>query len=134
MKFRTVVVTGLFIVLASLLWLSLMMKGIFSKELSNLVDMRHGTFGPRLLPIVCQYFFIIASFFLFVFKPHYKDGCSSLAGWGFLFGFFIYGAYNFTSMTFWRVWPWHVSILSILWGSVVMMLAGIISCYVNRSN
>lgn len=133
MKSRTIVITSLFIILINFLWQSLMMKAVLADSLSAIAYAQKGVVGLRVEPMLAEYLFGLFSYFLFVVKPYIKKGCLSLAGWSFLYGFLIYGAYNFGSMAYLRTWPWHVVMLSVLWGAFHLMCAGVVAYWVNRT-
>lgn len=43
--------------------------------------------------------------------------------YGALFGFCVYGAYDFTNLATLRGWPWAVSVVDLAWGTVATAVA-----------
>ncbi len=51
--------------------------------------------------------------------------------YGFMFGFFLYGLYAFTSLSLFSVWDWKTAVLDALWGGVLYGVVGVIMVWLS---
>lgn len=47
--------------------------------------------------------------------------------YGALFGFCVYGAYDFTNLATLRGWPWTISVVDLAWGAVATAVATLVA-------
>ncbi len=112
------VAVAAFVFAADFVWLGIVMKGFYQRELHDLIRQGPEGFAPRLLPAFFVYVLIPAGIILFV-GPHAARSTSLLAAarWGALFGFIVYGIYDFTNYSILEKWPVSVTIADLLWGT-----------------
>lgn len=101
-----------------LLWLGLIAKHLYQKNLAHLLS--PAVNWSAALLFYCIY---IAGIILFAVRPA-LDGqaLSKAALWGALFGFFTYATYDLTNLATLRDWPVKVVIVDIAWGTLLCTL------------
>lgn len=96
-------------------WLSQIGPKVYRPALGPIL-----TEGFRLGPAVTFYLLYVAGIVIFAVQPGLASGkwTQSLV-MGALFGFFCYATYDLTNMATLKVWPLHVTLLDIAWGTVL---------------
>ena len=114
-----VVAVGIFLVLDAI-WLGVISKRMYREKLGHLMSDK-----PNLLVAVLFYLFFIFGLVFFVIKPSIDAANITYAILaGLLFGAVTYGTYDLTNLATMKRWPVVVTIVDILWGSV---LCGVVS-------
>jgi uncharacterized membrane protein len=115
--------------LLDLLWLGVVMKGFYSRELGELALLAGDGLAPRWGAALLVYLLIPAGIVLFV-RPHLAGGgvLHALA-WGAAFGAVLYGVYDLTNLAVLEKWTLRMTVADILWG---MALCGISSVILQR--
>lgn len=110
------------IVVAALdmLWLGVIAKATYQSALGHLLAAR-----PNFLAAVLFYFVYSLGLMVFAITPHALDqawrGTIIAAA---LFGFVAYATYDLTNLATLRDWPIGLSILDMIWGVVISVIAG----------
>lgn len=83
--------------------------------------------GFRLGPAIVFYLLYVAGILIFAVQPGLASGkwTQSLL-MGALFGFFCYATYDLTNMATMKVWPLHVTLLDIAWGTFLTGAAAVV--------
>jgi uncharacterized membrane protein len=77
---------------------------------------------PHLLPGIGAWFCIALGIYIFVIPCIHQK---KIKTWwqiflvGALFGFVVYGTYNFTTLSIFPTLPFHIILLDVLWGSIL---------------
>ncbi len=123
-----------FVFVADFIWLGIIMKGFYQRELQELVRQGPDGFAPRLLPAFLVYVLIPAGILLFV-GPHIPRSNSFLAaaGWGAVFGLVVYGIYDLTNLAILDKWPLSVTIADIIWGTFLCAGSAVCITFVRRA-
>lgn len=102
------------LVLFDLLWIGVVAKDFYKSNLGHL-------FGPvEWTPAIIFYFVYIAGLLFFVVAPALEVGSLMRAlVLGALFGFVAYATYDLTNNATIKDWPTIVTIVDILWGSLL---------------
>ena len=110
------IATGISFALIDSVWLRTMYERLYKPEIGEL--MYQG--GFRLGPAVACYLFYILGMMIFAVGPALHSGKWQTALlWGALLGFFCYMTYDLTNHATLKVWSTKVTVLDIIWGTVL---------------
>jgi uncharacterized membrane protein len=108
------IATGVSFALIDSIWLSTMYKRLYQPEIGELLG------GLRLAPAVVFYLLYILGMMIFAVGPALQSGKWQTAlVWGALLGFFCYMTYDLTNHATMKVWSVKVTVLDIIWGTVL---------------
>lgn len=114
--------------LIDLLWLGVVAKNLYQKNLSHLLSPAVNWPAAFLF-----YFIYIAGILIFAVKPGLDEQSLTKAMiWAALFGFFTYATYDLTNLATLRDWPIKVVVIDIIWGTVLCTLVSIGSYQIGR--
>jgi uncharacterized membrane protein len=109
------VATGIAFALIDSVWLRSMYTRLYQPEIGELL-MR----GFRLGPAIVFYLLYILGMMIFAVGPALRSGQWQTAlVQGALFGFFCYMTYDLTNFATLKVWSVKVTVLDIIWGTVL---------------
>lgn len=110
------IATGVSFALIDSVWLRTMYERLYKPEIGSL--MYEG--GFRLGPAVVFYLLYILGMMIFAVGPALQNGkCQTALLWGALLGFFCYMTYDLTNYATLKVWSTKVTVLDIIWGTVL---------------
>ena len=110
------IATGIAFALIDSVWLRTMYERLYKPEIGSL--MYEG--GFRLGPAVAFYLLYILGMMIFAVGPALHNGKWQTALlWGALLGFFCYMTYDLTNYATLKVWSTKVTVLDIIWGTVL---------------
>ncbi len=110
------IATGVSFALIDSIWLRTMYERLYKPEIGSL--MYEG--GFRLGPAVAFYLLYILGMMIFAVGPALHNGKWQTALlWGALLGFFCYMTYDLTNYATLKVWSTKVTVLDIIWGTVL---------------
>jgi len=110
------IATGVSFALIDSVWLRTMYERLYKPEIGEL--MYQG--GFRIGPAVAFYLFYILGMMIFAVGPALHSGKWQTALlWGALLGFFCYMTYDLTNYATLKVWSTKVTVLDIIWGTVL---------------
>jgi uncharacterized membrane protein len=110
------VATGVAFALIDSVWLRTMYTRLYKPEIGELM-MKDGF---RLAPAIVFYLLYILGIMIFAVGPALQSGKWQTALiWGALFGFFCYMTYDLTNYATLKVWSMKVTVLDIIWGTVL---------------
>lgn len=110
------IATGISFALIDSFWLRTMYERLYKPEIGSL--MYEG--GFRLGPAVTFYLLYILGMIIFAVGPALNGGKWQTALlWGALLGFFCYMTYDLTNYATLKVWSTKVTVLDIIWGTVL---------------
>lgn len=117
--------TGLSFALIDSLWLSTMYSRLYKPEVGELLG------GLRLAPAIIFYLLYILGMMIFAVGPALQSGKWQTAlVWGALLGFFCYMTYDLTNHATLKVWSVKVTVLDIVWGTVLTGSASVAGWWV----
>jgi uncharacterized membrane protein len=110
------VATGIAFALIDSVWLRTMYTRLYKPEIGELMMAD----GFRLGPAVIFYLLYILGMMVFAVGPALENGKWQTAlVWGAMFGFFCYMTYDLTNYATLKVWSAKVTVLDIIWGTVL---------------
>jgi uncharacterized membrane protein len=108
-----------------MVWLVLIARSFYVSQLGNLL-------GPVNWPVALAFYFLfLIGLSIFVIQPALAEKSIVHALlYGALFGFFAYATYDLTNWSTLRDWPWMLSIVDMLWGTVLSAAVASITYWV----
>ncbi|WP_296815150.1 DUF2177 family protein [Brevundimonas sp.] len=109
-------------------WLSQMAPRVYRPAIGEIMadQVRWG-------PALAFYLIYVLGVTLLVVMPALRDGGVMRAAWtGALFGFVAYATYDLTNQATLRVWPTHLSLTDMAWGTVATAVASIVAVIATR--
>ena len=111
-----------------LLWLGLIAKGLYQKNLAHLLSPQVN--WPA---AIVFYLLYIAGIILFAVRPGLdQQSLAKAAIWGALFGFFTYATYDLTNLATLRDWPMKVVVVDVAWGTLLCTVVASTSYMMGR--
>jgi uncharacterized membrane protein len=119
--------------LLDLTWLGIVMSKFYSGHLSSIGRYENGQLAPNWLSALIAYIFLVLGLVLFVI-PHAADKEIGWAEfiWGAVFGFIVYGVYEWTNHALVKGWPLSIVFVDVAWGTVLYGLTSFLTSYIAR--
>ena len=112
------------------LWIGFFMKNKYNKQIPQI---QKSPMKVNFLYAVIAYILMAVGLVIFVIpniRPE-KRLTDSLY-YGFLFGFVLYGVYDFTNGAIFKNWDFKLAYIDVLWGGLVYFLAAYVSKFIVR--
>jgi uncharacterized membrane protein len=104
-------------------WLGFVAKNVYQKYLSDLM-----TKTPNILAAVLFYILYPIGVVVFVLNTNTKDtNLIRIFSYGLLFGLLCYSTYDLTNLATLKNWPVIVTVIDIIWGSLLTGVVGVIA-------
>ena len=112
-----------------LIWLSLTMKPFYQKYVGHLLSST-----PNVVPAIIFYLIFIFGLTVLVVLPALSGNFSylKLFLYGALFGLVAYGTYDLTNHATMKNWPAIVTIVDLIWGSLLTGTISVIAKFVYK--
>ena len=110
------------------LWLSQMAPRIYRPAIGEIMadQVRWG-------PALAFYFLYVLGVTILIVLPALRDGGVMRAAWtGALFGLVAYATYDLTNQATLRVWPTHLTLTDMAWGTVATAVASVVAVIATR--
>lgn len=113
------VILAIFLVL-DLVWLGVVMKDFYSREIGELARRNGAALAPRWAAAVPVYLLIPLGIVVFV-RPLIGDGAPvwHAFGLGALYGLILYGVYDLTNLAVIEKWTIRMTVADLIWGCVL---------------
>jgi len=110
-------------------WLTLTMKSFYSKQIGHLTAT-----NPVILAAVLFYILYSIGLVFLVVNPAIQGGFSfiKIFLYGALFGLVAYGTYDLTNQATLRDWPVLVTVVDLIWGSLLTGVVSVIAVYFTK--
>ena len=119
----------MFFLAGDYLWLKTVVRNFYRKRLGGLV-----LDDPKLGIAAVFYAVFVVGIVLFCVDPAMRTGSATTAVvYGTLFGFFTYGTYDMTNYASIRGWSLAVTVLDIIWGSLITGLSALVGFLATRA-
>ena len=121
--------TGISFAIIDSIWLRNMYMKLYQPEIGEVLMK-----GMRMPPAVAFYLLYILGIMIFAFTPALASGKwqTALVN-GAMFGFFCYMTYDLTNYATLKVWSLKVTILDMIWGTVLTGLAAAAGFWITTS-
>ena len=121
------IATGLAFAIIDSFWLRTMYTRLYKPEIGEL--MMRG--GFRMGPAITFYLLYILGMMIFAVVPAFAAGRWQVAlVQGAMFGFFCYMTYDLTNHATMKIWSTKITVLDIMWGTVLTGSASAVGFYV----
>ena len=120
---RAVVGIAGFLILDGM-WLGLLMTRFYRDQLGPMARLAGDTFAPNWPAAAIVYLLLGSGVALFV-APRAADAASA-ARWGALFGFVVYGVYDFNNYSTLRQWPLALALVDTAWGTMASAACAVV--------
>lgn len=123
---KSYAVTFIIFLILELMWLLIIAKDLYAKELGYIMKTT-----PDLIPVVVFSLIFVGGLVFFVVQPALNQG-----NWqdaliaGILYGLITYGTYTLTNLANLEGWPLKVTLIDLLWGSILGGSASTISYFI----
>lgn len=114
---KLVIALAIITALVDYVWLGVVAKKFYEKELGSLMRPAGAHFDIKILGAIAVYTLIAVGITFFVL-PHVSTVATAW-WWGALFGFVVYAIYDFTNWAVISGWPIQMSLVDIAWGTVL---------------
>lgn len=115
----------IFIVM-DMFWLGLIAKNFYQQQLGFLMKAK-----ANLLAALIFYFVFIFGLVVFVIAPGVdKKAVNDVIMYGALFGLVGYATYDFSNLATLKNWPFLVTLVDLLWGTMASSLVALLTCLV----
>lgn len=116
-----------------LTWLGLLMAKFYKAELGSLARRSGEAMAPVWWAAFLVYVLIPLGVIVFVLPRVSPDNSSAAAlGWGFLFGFILYGVYDLTNYSLIDRWPWRMTLVDMAWGGFICSFTSYVAVVLDR--
>jgi uncharacterized membrane protein len=119
----TYVITLLIFFAIDLVWLGLVAKNFYQKQIGHLMS-------PDVNWVAAALFYAvyIGGIVFFAIKPAFEDGGARRAlAYGALFGFIAYATYDLTNQATMKNWPVLVTVIDLAWGTALTATVAFLS-------
>ena len=113
--FTTIGVSILAFIVLDGIWLGVIMKEFYVRQLLPIARTTDGSFAP--LWTVASLVYVLLGAGVAVFVVPRASSATTAAGFGALFGLVVYGVYDLTNYSTLAQWPAIVTVADIVWGS-----------------
>ncbi len=109
-------------------WLAKIAKGFYLEKLSSHVTVTNGSLVPYLPAVPLVYVVAIVAIWMFAIT----NATTVLQAFlqGALLGFFFYAFYDFTNLATLKDYPWSLTIVDIIWGTLLIGTTSAVMFYV----
>lgn len=98
-------------------WLGVVMKGFYRAQMAPIARLADGGgFAPH-WPAAFVVYVLLGAGIATLAVPRASD-LATAAAFGALFGFFVYGVYDFTNFSTLRQWPFVLTVVDMAWGTL----------------
>ena len=115
--------------LIDLFWLGVVAKGFYNSYLDHLMAET-----VNWTAAIIFYFLFVIGVFVFVIKPSVNQADVLTVIWkGALFGLITYATYDLTNLATLKEWPLAVTIVDMIWGTILSLSVSLIGFYVGSA-
>ena len=111
---------ALAMVLLDVIWIQLIMKGLYENHVGHLLRYEHGSLSVEPLAAVVVYAIMIFGLYYFAIRP--SDSLQQAIISGAIAGMFSYGTFALTNQAIFNGWSWVLTLADISWGTCMMAL------------
>lgn len=123
--FKTALVSAVIFILLDLLWLSVLARRIYLKQLGYLAEIRNNRV-KFILPVgfLAQCIIALGLAAMITVALQLDNRLMVSVPFGGFCGFVIYATYDLTNLSFVKNWPMPITIIDIAWGTFQGLIAG----------
>lgn len=121
----------IYTILLDIVWIGMLAKNLYEQEIGSLIRKSGEQMSPNLLAAGLVYLAIALGIIYFVLPKAQGNLTQALVS-GAIFGMVTYGIYDFTNMAVLANWTWKISLIDVLWGTVLCATASLFATWVQR--
>lgn len=110
-----------------MLWIGLVANKFYQSQIGKMLKP-----SPNWLAAIVFYLIYIAGILVFAVIPNIENGPVRAALYGAFFGFIAYATYDLTNYATMKDWPLTLTVVDIVWGSILTGSVALISYYIAR--
>lgn len=110
-----------------MIWLGLVANKFYDAQIGQWLRQ-----PPNWPAAIVFYLLYIVGILIFAVLPHMDAGAGTVLMYGALFGFFAYATYDMTNLAVMKDWPLTVTIVDMIWGTVLTGSVAVASYYISR--
>lgn len=110
-----------------MIWLGLVAKKFYQKEVGQFLKST-----PNWPAAILFYLIYIVGILVFTVIPNLNNGPLKTALYGAGFGFIAYATYDLTNYSTMKNWPLSVTLVDILWGTILTGTVAVISYFIAK--
>lgn len=114
-----------------LIWLGVIAKNLYAESLGIFLRQGPNGMAPIWPAAMMVYVFIALGLIFFVLPKANGDYVQALI-WGALFGAVLYGVYDFTNYSLIANWPYKITIIDFVWGTVLCSSSSVIITFIQN--
>jgi len=96
------------------LWIGVLMKGFYLREYGELARVLNGSLSPRMLYVILAYVALLIGYIFFIYPNATTGSLARAIIYGVLFGFVVYGVFDFTNYATLEKWTFKATIIDLL--------------------
>lgn len=124
MEIKIFFISWVILLTLDFIWIGIIMKNFYAKELSNIAKKERGKLKPNLIVAFIVYLILAFGITIFVI-PISRTPLESLK-YGALFGLVLYGVYDFTNLSIIKDYSLKLTITDLLWGTFLSGLSSLL--------
>jgi uncharacterized membrane protein len=105
------------------IWLGVLMRDFYRDRLAPIARMADGSMAPNWTAALVVY--LLLGLGIALLAAPRASSVVSAAAYGALFGFVVYGVYDFTNYSTLRQWPLTLTLVDVAWGATASALASV---------
>lgn len=105
--------------LIDLLWLGVLMKDFYSRELGEMARRQGESLAPRWGAAILVYLLIPGGLVLFVRPQCTAAPWWQVFAWGAVYGLIVYGVYDLTNLSVLERWSVRMALADLAWGTIL---------------
>ena len=123
--------TMIFVFILDMIWLGVIAKNIYAENIGILLRRSSEGMTPIWWAAIVVYACIALGILFFVLPYANGNYLLALAG-GAVLGVVTYGIYDFTNYSILANWPWKITIIDFIWGTVLCGLSGVFATFIQN--
>lgn len=131
--FKVIVGSGVLAAILDYLWIGKVVGGLYQNQIGGILRKTNSVLAPN-IPSTIAVYIIIGCLIAFFVLPIIPSDSSYLKvfGYGALFGFLAYSFYDLTNYALLSAWPLYVSVVDIVWGTVMIGIVTTVAYWITR--
>jgi uncharacterized membrane protein len=117
--------------LIDMMWLGFIAKNTYSEHIGSLLRKSGDMMTPNWYAAVIVYAILALGVMLFVLTRTNGNYLQAII-WGALFGFVIYGVYDFTNYSILANWSLKITLIDLVWGTFLCSTVSVIATYIQK--
>lgn len=110
-----------------MIWLGLVANKFYQRQIGQYLKT-----NPNWTAAIVFYLIYIIGILIFAVLPNLDKGPARVVLFGALFGFFAYATYDLTNYSTIKDWPFSLTVVDIIWGTVLTGSVALVSYFIAK--